>query len=118
MSDLPVVIFEAYQDGCWKRIAALAEMEPCGSVTSHDPDGRQVFLFGWLDSMPGVWRSVGGLDVSNDAVREVRPALGLERLADLTTGPFERSLVAGAGTVRARWRLDERDAGHQDEEDA
>jgi hypothetical protein len=104
MGELAVVFFEIYRAGNWRRMGALAEMEACGSVTSHDPDGRQVFLFGWLDGSPGVWRSVGGIDMANDAFREVH-TLGLERLADLTTGPFERPLVTQAGTVRARWRL-------------
>jgi hypothetical protein len=99
----PAVIFELDLGG-WQQMGALEEMETCGSITSLDPDGRQVILFGWINGEPGVWQSMGGIDLANDAIREIH-SLGLVPLADLNAGPYEREVRTKAGPARARWRL-------------
>jgi hypothetical protein len=103
MASGPVVIFELDLGG-WQQLGALEEMETCGSISSHEPGGRQVILFGWIDGVPGVWRA-DGFDVANDAIREIHAFSPLERLADLAAGPYEREVRTKAGPARARWRL-------------
>lgn len=73
-----------------------------GSISSHEPDGRRVYLFGWLEGEPGVWES-HGVDVDlADAVRLVAPA-HLERLSTLAE-PFELDTTSRHG-VRCRLRF-------------
>ena len=53
-----------------------------GSLSSHPATGREVYLFGWINGQPGVWRSEGGADVAID-VRRVVLTDGLIPLSDL-----------------------------------
>ena len=95
--------------GDWIEVGSVAESEPCGSVSSHDPDGRQVLLFGFMDGAAGVWRSLAGVDVESVAVRVVH-STGFEQLSDLAE-PYEREVALGIFTEkgptckRVRWRL-------------
>lgn len=102
------VVLEALRDDTgWCRICGVAEAEPPGSLSSDGPDGRQVYLFGWLPSGdgPGVWRSTGGADVANPTVRVVATT-GFERLADLSEGPYTQDIQRPAGRREVRFRLD------------
>lgn len=90
--------------GHWKVIGEISEPEPCGSMSSHEPEGRQVYMFGWRDDKPGVWRSVRGFDVENPAFREVN-AIDLEQLSDLAE-PFELDVHhERLGVLRLRLRV-------------
>jgi hypothetical protein len=103
--------------GPWAQVGSVAEAEPAGSVHSDEPDGfRYVYLFGWLPDgqrppghlVPGVWISVLGVDVENEAVREVS-SVALRQLADLNAGPYEVDLwrrpVAKSFVFHVRFRL-------------
>src|SRR5213075_1270995 len=91
------VVFELKKDGRWVRLASLTPSEPPASVSSHDEGGRQMYLAGWLDGEPGVWRSVGGTDEETDIVSKMTESgpvhgrwvgsHGLEQVADLKQGP-------------------------------
>jgi hypothetical protein len=82
------VVLEVRQPSGWHRVGSVSELEPPGSLHSEEPDGyRYVYLFGWWQDTPGVWISVGGVDVGNDAVREIS-TVGLRQLADLSEGPY------------------------------
>lgn len=61
--------------------------EPLGSMSSDEPTGRRVILFGWLRDDVGVWESRKGFDLENMAFREVVSA-DLRLLSDLTE-PYE-----------------------------
>jgi hypothetical protein len=83
--------------GPWAQVGSVADFEPPGSLHSDEPDGyRYVYLFGWLPDgqrpagnlVPGVWISVLGVDVENEAVRDVS-SVALRQLADLADGPYE-----------------------------
>lgn len=99
------VILEVRVAGVWKQIGGVAEAEPPGSISSAEPAGRQVFVFGWLlGEGPGVWRSIAGADVETPAFREIASE-GFERLANLDAGAYELELVTRrSGRMRARFR--------------
>lgn len=102
------VVLEALRSGTgWGQICGVADVEPPGSLSSDGPGGRQVYLFGWLPSGegPGVWRSTGGVDVANPSVRVVATT-GLERLADLSEGPYTHDVQRSSGRIEVRFRLD------------
>jgi hypothetical protein len=93
-------------DNGWSRVGQVAEGEPAGSFSDHG-DGRNVYVFGWLEGVgPGVWRSVGGVDVETPEFRSVH-SLGFERVADLTVGPFEMQLSLARGPQRVRFSTGE-----------
>lgn len=84
----------------------LAPADLPASVSSNEPGGRVVLMFGWDVGPPGVWRSQMDAGAEVGPLRVVAPLAGLERLADLREGPFERELVLRDGqAVRARWTL-------------
>jgi hypothetical protein len=87
----------------WVRVGSVSEIEPCGSLSSDDPAGRQVYVFGFRDDTPGVWRAVGGVDVYNSAVRQIATT-GLECLSDLAE-PYELEVVRAGHLVRLRFRV-------------
>lgn len=78
------VVFELKVDGAWRRLASLAPSQPPASLTSEEPDGHQVLLLGWLDGIPGFWRSQAGLDYEamERSVRVVA-STGFDLIADL-----------------------------------
>lgn len=48
----------------WTKLGSVVEGLPGGSMSSEDPDGRQVYHFGWIPELggPAVWGS-DGIDV-------------------------------------------------------
>lgn len=94
-------------DGQWMELPSMRETDfPPGLMSSYDLGGRQVILFGFLDGKPGVWRSRFGVDVEIGPGRLITSA-GLDRLADLTEGPFERDIITATHrTIHLRWRLE------------
>lgn len=95
----------------WRTVSPpVTRWLPPGSISSEDPEGRQVYLFGWVDGEgPGVWRSKGGFDEELGAGREFRnvfPMEGLELLAELEDGPYVTEWRRPGGTeIRVRFRL-------------
>jgi hypothetical protein len=118
----PQVVLEVQRApgvGPWAQVGLVSEAGPPGSVHSDEPDGyRYVYLFGWLPDgqrpaghlVPGVWISVLGVDVEDEAVREVS-TVALRQLADLNAGPYEVDLwrrpVAKSFCFHVRFRLDQ-----------
>lgn len=84
----------------WRRVGGVGEPEPLGSVAWDEALGRQVYLFGFRDGRPGVWRSADGVDVASDAVREVITT-GLVPVSDLAE-PYE---LPSDGDRQVRFRL-------------
>jgi hypothetical protein len=103
----PEVVLEFDAPEGWRRLGSVSDAEPPGSISSDGPP-RQVYLFGWLDGSPGVWRSVAGIDVETPAIREVS-TLGLERLADLSDGDAVELIIRRRDrttTLLVRFRLE------------
>lgn len=100
-----VLEFADRADG-WRQVGSLSVDEPCGSITSEDGTARNVYLFGALDGTVGVWRSLAGVDVANDAVRVIATA-GLQLLADLAHGTYELPIVRNQARVKVRFRLED-----------
>jgi hypothetical protein len=94
--------------GAWQEVSSVSANEPTGSISSDDPTTgrRQVFVFGWLDGAPGVWRSRAGFDVANDAIREIHTT-GLDLLTDFARSDFyELDLWRHVGPVRVGFMVD------------
>ncbi len=104
MSDYAHVLLEMKIDDIWTQIGSISEIEPSGSISNEEDDGRQVYMFGWHEGDgPCVWRSLGGSDLANDVIREIS-TLGLEKLADLKEGPYEMDFYRAAGSMPIRFR--------------
>jgi hypothetical protein len=89
-------ILEVKYGDSWRLIGSQTETDPPGSISSTSPSGeREVYMFGWWDGAPGVWRSSGGADVETSEIRFLMVEGELEQLSDLTE-PWERD----------RWFLD------------
>ncbi len=101
------VVVELDIGGGWRRVRSQSEIEPPGSLSSDEPDGRQVYLFGWHDGDgPAVWRSEGGVDAANDAVRMV-VATGLVKVADLDAEQDHRmAFWRGGQSTPLRFRVE------------
>lgn len=108
---MKVVLLEIQKDGEWRTIGSVSELEPPGSISSEEPGGRQVYSFGWLlGSGPGVWRSVAGADLENEAVRLV-VSTGYEIVAELTDWPCELSWWRWGEGHPVRFRVGEVNRG-------
>lgn len=106
-NDVGEVVMEMHAGKGWQRIGSQSIAEPPGSLSSYEPQGRQVYVFGWLvaGEGPGVWRSASGADVEVSTFRQV-VTTGLVHVADLTTGPHQMTLrraEGGTRVVRLRW---------------
>lgn len=97
---------EFHNGTTWKRFGqSLGPGDPPGSLSSNEPDGRQVYLFGYHDGAPGVWHSVSGVDIEDPRTRRVFSA-GLVRFADLAAGPHEMPIIHPSGDcLLVRFRL-------------
>jgi hypothetical protein len=92
------VLVEAWVVDRWEQVGSLSEIEPPGSLSWMVNGCREVYVFGVLDDCPGVWRSIGGVDLANAAVRELYTQ-GLEQLSDLTE-PYQLPVDDGGRQVR------------------
>ncbi len=77
-----VMLEVAGPDGGWTRIGTVGPGDPAGTFTSEGPDGRDLYVFGWRDGAPGLWRSTAGADVATGAARAYVTA-GLALVSDL-----------------------------------
>jgi hypothetical protein len=89
----------------WRKLSSLSPDEPRGSFQSETETGRQLYIFGWDDNIPGVWRSSSGYDIANAVVRQVFTAEELEFVADLRTGPYEMVIETTKGPRSARFEI-------------
>lgn len=88
----------------WRVLGTIGDGDREGSMSSITPAGRQIYVFGWRDGLPGVWRSESGIDVETGDIRVVS-SFGWEEISDLEE-PLELDVeTARAGTVRARFQL-------------
>lgn len=88
----------------WKTLGAHGESDEPGTLSSAEPGGRQVFMFGVFDGETGVWRSKSGYDVEVGHYRRVTALDGFEKLSDLDE-PHEMDIInAKFGQVRVRFR--------------
>lgn len=98
------VRFEVKSPTTWVYAGSVSEVEPAGSLSSYEPAGRQVYLFGWLDGRPGVWRAHGGIDAENQTVREIVTSQ-FDQLSDLAR-PLEMTIWhRTAGPILGRFTL-------------
>jgi hypothetical protein len=95
---------EATQDGQeWQEAQPVGEGDMLGSLTDLT-NGRDIYLFGWREGRPGVWRAVGGVDTEVGQLRKLE-TVGLEEISDLHE-PYECPVVSpGMGLVRVRWSV-------------
>jgi hypothetical protein len=98
------VVLEVLGAPGWIRVGGVGPDEPPGSMSLNDWDGRDVVMFGWWEGIPGIWRSVGGVDVETGSWREIH-SLGLEQLSDLAQ-PYVRDYGLAGARRRIRWRLE------------
>lgn len=92
----------------WHRVdPALTPQDPTGSMSSEPPEGdRDLFMFGFYEGAPGVWRSKAGVDIETSDVRAM-VSTGLERLSDLSE-PFEVNIWRpSVGMLRIRFVLED-----------
>lgn len=102
------VVFESRTPDGWAVVGRLANRPstPLGSISSEPPNApRQVFLFGWQHGIPGVWRSLGGIDTADSNKRRVE-TVGTELLGDLRRCSYLSEVHSRSGPVPVRWRLD------------
>lgn len=72
----------------WRTLGVLTPESRPGSMSSIDPDGRQVYLFGWINGEAGVWRSDVGVDVEDHDLRLISTSK-LSLVANPRYGPVE-----------------------------
>jgi hypothetical protein len=92
----------------WKRVdPPLGEDDPTGSMSSEPPEGdRDVFMFGFYEGAPGVWRSKLGLDIETAHIRALA-SVELEQLSDLAE-PYEVNIWRpSVGLLRIRFVLEQ-----------
>jgi hypothetical protein len=97
------IVLELHHRGEWEPVGVVAEGEAPGSISSRSGAAREVYVFGWLDGSPGVWRSTGGVDVANDFMRAIASE-GFARLSELTE-PYELTVITRSGRSDVRFRL-------------
>lgn len=100
-----MVVVEVLRGGEWVRVGTHPPGDS-GSVSSPGPEGRQLYVFGWVPGFdgPGLWRSTAGVDTELGMLRNVT-TLGLEQLADLGAGPCELKMFRPNGEMTMRFRL-------------
>lgn len=103
---MTAVVVQVRRGGEWADAGAVPESQ-AGSLSSDDPAGRQLFIFGWLDGVPGVWRSESGADLERGSIRLVLSD-GVTRLADLSGGGWhELAIRRGADSIQVRFAVRE-----------
>lgn len=97
-----VVVEIEKPDGEWHRVGSVSEVEPPGSISSDDPAGRNVYVFGWHQGRVGVWH-VWGVDLATPAFRQVLGAL--EPVSDLSETYVQRINKSERGRMYVRITL-------------
>jgi hypothetical protein len=91
------------EGGDWVQVGAHGKDDAPGSFSSEEERGRQVYVFGWLNGEPGVWRSKAGADIESSVVRAVFSER-MEKLSDLSE-PYEMIRATEHGPICLRMRL-------------
>lgn len=96
--------------GEWHRVGQVADLVAPGSISTYPPEGRQVYVFGWLDhgGEPGVWQSRSGVDVEDSVLRLIHSD-GFERVATLSADSpiwWMDYVTASGETGRLRFTLE------------
>lgn len=98
------VVIEMQVAGGWKSLGRVSEVEPAGSFSNDEPEGRQIYIFGWHNNEgPAVWKSTGGADLTNEVIREIT-TFGLQKIADLRQGPHLMMFWRIGSAVPIRFR--------------
>lgn len=98
------VALELHNGTRWMPAGSVDEYAPPGSLSSAEPAGRQVYVFGFIDGTAGVWRSIGGADIETPAARAIISA-ALVVLSDLAQ-PCELNITRrDGGALRVRLSL-------------
>jgi hypothetical protein len=95
------IVTELWADR-WREIGQLEEGS--GSLSSQEADGRQVYVFGFQDGKPGVWKSESGVDIEVGADRLLVTS-GLIPLSDLQE-PYVLELLRFDRVLRVRIRVE------------
>ena len=98
------VVLEVRNGDEWNVVGTVSDVEPPGSISIHDTDVRQVYMFGWFEGVAGVWRSTLGTDLETPSFRTIT-TVGFEQLCALGDGPFELAGIVGDTHAQLRFRL-------------
>jgi hypothetical protein len=95
------ILCEFTEDGqIWESTGSVGADDMLGSF-SDLTSGRDVYLFGWRDGVPGLWRAMGGADEQVGEFLKIE-TLGLEPVSDLID-PHEMVIVhPNVGMIRIR----------------
>ena len=86
------ILFEFSKDGeSWEAVGPGVGPDDMLGSFSDVTSGRDVYLFGWRDGLPGLWRSIGGVDEEFGELRKTTTT-GLEPVSTLMT-PYEMVIV-------------------------
>lgn len=79
-----MMVLQVFSADGWRKAQKTLEEKgatPLGSLSSCGGAGpRELYIFGWLNGVAGVWRSLGGVDVEVGPLRAVMATGGLELL--------------------------------------
>jgi hypothetical protein len=95
------ILCEGSADGKeWVETGLVGPDDMLGSFTDLT-SGRDVYVFGWHDGMPGLWRAVGGTDEEFGELRKIS-TFDLELVTPLIN-PHEMIIVhPSVGMIRVR----------------
>jgi hypothetical protein len=89
---MPHVLLEVQHEpgGEWRPVGTVDVTTLPGSLVSGAYGGspRQVYMFGFVDGRPGVWRSRGGADAAVTPAVQAVAAVAWQGLSDLAV-PYE-----------------------------
>lgn len=101
------VLFEINPGAGWMVASHLRPDEAMRSFVAHDQVGTPwALVYGWRDGTPGVWHAenLGPGPVDRGEVIVDPVAAGFELMADLRTGPYERTVWTPRGALMlVRW---------------
>lgn len=97
------VVVELLAAEGWRRVGGACDVEPPGSISTENVGQRHVWLFGFVDGEPGLWRSEFGVDLETPAWRLIETTnlvciSGLSEPYEMEHGPVEHR-------VKIRFRL-------------
>ena len=96
------ILFEFSKDGeTWESVGPGVGPDDMLGSFSDLTSGRDVYMFGFREGLPGLWRSMGGTDEEFGELRKTS-TLGLEPISTLMQ-PHEMVIVhPTAGMIRLR----------------